>query len=132
MSMQGDSRGPLGSAISINLNAVGDTFVEVPAGKYIPRNITLTNASVTLAGSAATVGVYTGAGATGTTIVTPAVVTTLTTPVLFNDRTIAASTTVFTPTYDATRKKYGVYFRVAIAHGSAATLDGFIFGDAIK
>ena len=63
MSIQGDSRGPLGSAITVNLNAVGDTFVPIPCKQFIPRNITVTNASVTLAGSASTIGVYTAAAA---------------------------------------------------------------------
>lgn len=132
MSIQGDSRGPLGSAISINLNSVADTFIPLPVGKYIPRNITVTNTSTTLAASSSTIGLYTGAGATGTTIVTPSVSTTLTGATVFADKTIAAATTVFTPTYDATEGAYGVYARVAVVHGSAATLDMHIFGDAIK
>jgi hypothetical protein len=132
MSIQGNSRGPLGSAIGVNLNAVGDTFIKLPVGQYIPRNITITNASTTLAASAAQLAVYTGAAATGTAISAAAVATTLTGPTVFADRTIAAATTVFTPTYDATQKAYGVYVRVTVVHGSAATLDLHIFGDAVK
>ena len=132
MSIQGNSRGPLGSAISVNLNAVGDTFVKLPVGKYIPRNITITNASTSLGASAAQLAVYTGAAASGTAISAAAVATSLTSSTVFADRTIAAATTVFTPTYDATQKDYGVYVRVTVAHGSAATLDLYIFGDAIK
>ena len=132
MSIQGDSRGPLGSAITVNLNAVGDTFVPIPCKQFIPRNITVTNASVTLSGSASTIGVYTAASAGGTAIVTPSVSTTLTSSTVFADKTIAAATTVFTPAYDSTAKAGGVYVRVAVVHGTAATLDLYIFGDAIK
>jgi hypothetical protein len=132
MSIQGDSRGPLGSAITVNLNAVGDTFVPIPCKQFIPRNITVTNASVTLAGSASTIGVYTAPSAGGTAIVTPSVSTTLTSSTVFADKTIAAATTVFTPAYDSTAKAWGVYVRVALVHGTAATLDLYIFGDAIK
>lgn len=132
MSMQGDSRGPLGSAIGVNLNSVADTFIKLNVGKYVPRNVTVTNASTTLGASASTLGLYTAASAGGTAIVTPSTSTTLTSSTVFADKTIAAATTVFSPTYDATQKAWGVYVRVAIVHGSAATCDVHVFGDAIK
>lgn len=132
MSLQGNSRGPLGSAIGVNLNAVGDTFIPLNVGKYIPRNVTITNVSTSLAASSATIGMYTAASAGGTAIVTPATATTLTGPTVFKDGTIAAATTVFTPTYNSTTKTYGVYVRVGVAHGSAATCDVHLFGDAVK
>lgn len=132
MSIKGDSRGPIASALSVNLNSVGDTFVPVNVGKFLARNISVANPSTTLAASASTVGVYTGPGATGTTVVTPSVSTTLTGATVFADKTIAAATTVLTPVWDSTAKAYGIYVRVAVVHGTAATLDLYIFGDAIK
>lgn len=131
MSLQGNSRGPLGSAFSVNLNAVGDTFVPVNVGKFLLRNFTVTNPSTTLAASAATVGGYTAAGATGVTLVTPAVVTTLTSAAVFKDQTVAASTAVITPTYNSETGQYGVYVRVGVVHGTAATCDVHLFGDVI-
>jgi len=132
MSIQGDSRGPLGSAISIDLGTIGDTFIPIPVGSFIPRNITATNASATLAASTAQLAVYTGAAASGTAIVAAAVLTSLTTPVLFSDRTIAVATTVFTPTYNSTEGAYGVYVRITVAGTAGTTCDLHIFGDAIS
>lgn len=132
MSIQGDSRGPLGSAISIDLGTIGDTFVPIPVGRFIPRNITATNASGTLAASTAQLAVYTGPAASGTAIVAAAVLTSLTTSVLFSDRTIAAATTVFTPVYNSTEGAYGVYVRITVAGTAGTTCDLHIFGDAVK
>jgi len=135
MSIQGDSRGPLGSAISIDLGTIGDTFVPIPVGKFIPRNITATNASATLAASTAQLALYTGAAASGTAIVAPAVLTSLTASTLFSDRTIVAgavATTVFTPTYNATEGAYGIYARVTVAGTAGTTCDLHVFGDAVK
>lgn len=131
MSIQGDSRGPLGYAKKIDLNTLGDTFIPVPQGSFLPRNITVTNPSTTLAASASTVGLYTGAGATGVTIVTPSVSTSLTSAAVFADKTIAASTAVITPTWNSEEGCYGVYARVAVVHGSAATLDMYVYGDTL-
>ena len=132
MSLQGNSRGPLGSAIGVKLDTLGDTFVRLPVGQYIPRNITATNANVTLAASTAQIAVYTAAAAGGTNIVAAAVLTTLTGPTVFADRTIATATTVFTPTYNSTQKAYGVYVRVTVAGAAGQTCDVHIFGDAVK
>jgi hypothetical protein len=131
MSIQGDSRGPIGSAFSVDLNAVADTFVPTPSGPFILRNFTVTNASTTLAASSMTIGGYTGAAATGVTLVTPATATTLTSASVFKDQTVAASTAVITPTYNTTAGKYGVYVRVAVVHGSAATADVYLYGDIV-
>lgn len=131
MSIQGNDRGPLGYAKKIDLNTLGDTFIPVPQGSFLPRNITVTNPSTTLAASVSTVGLYTGAGATGVTIVTPSVSTTLTSAAVFADKTIAAATAVITPTWNSTKGCYGVYARVAVVHGAAATLDMYVYGDPL-
>ncbi len=131
MSINGSSRGPLGIALRIDLNTVGDTFIPLPTGKFILRNVTVTNPSTTLAASESTVGLYTAASAGGTAIVTPSVSTTLTSSAVFADKTIAAATAVFTPAWNATAGTYGVYARVAVVHGTAATLDMYLFGDTL-
>lgn len=131
MSIQGDSRGPLGSALSIDLNTVGDTFIPINNASYIPRTVTLTNVSTTMAGSSCQVALYTGPGGTGTAIVAAAVITSLTGATVLSDRTIAAATTVFTPVYDSTADRYGIYARVTVAHGAAATCDMHVFGDTL-
>ncbi len=132
MSIRSDGRGALGVAFSVNLNAVGDTFVPINCKKFLVRNFTLTNASTTLAASAATIGAYTAASAGGTAIVTPATATTLTASNITKDQTVAAAAVALTPTYDSTAGKWGLYVRVGVVHGSAATLDAFIFGDVLE
>lgn len=132
MSIRSDGRGALGVAFSVDLNAVGDTFVPINCKKFLVRNFTLTNASTTLAGSAAEIGAYTAASAGGTEIVTAAPVTTLTASNITKDQTVAAAAVALTPTYDSTAGKWGLYVRVDVVHGSAATLDAFIFGDVLE
>lgn len=133
MSIQGDARGPLGIALRIDLKTLGSTFIPTPTGKFILRNVTVTNPSTTLAGSASTIGLYTGTGATGTTLVTPSVSTTLTSAAVFADKTIAAATAVITPAWNAAAGAYGVYAHVAVVDGGspAATLDMYLFGDTL-
>lgn len=131
MSIQGDARGPLGIALRIDLNTVGDTFIPTPTGKFLLRNVTVTNPSTTLAASASTVGLYTAAAAGGTVLVTPSVSTTLTSAAVFADKTIAAATAVITPAWNSTAGSYGIYARVAVVHGTAATLDMYVFGDTL-
>lgn len=118
MSMPYQFYTPTISAKAVDLNTVGDTAVKVPYAKYIVRRMTLTNASTSLGSSSATIGAYTGAGATGTTIVTPATATGLTAASKFNDRTIALSADSAT--------SGTIYIRVGVAHGSAATCDVYI------
>ena len=132
MSINGDSRGPLGSAIGVLLDAIGDTFIPINNGSYIPRSFTITNASATMAADAATIGLYTAPAAGGTAIVTPVVATTLTGPTVYKDGILAAATTVFTPVYDSTAGEYGVYVRVAIAGAAGLTCDVHLFGDSIS
>lgn len=132
MSIRSDGRGALGVAFSVNLNSVGDTFVPINCKKFLVRNFTLTNASTTLAASTAEIGAYTAASAGGTEIVTPATITTLTASNITKDQTVAAAAVALTPAYDSTAGKWGLYVRVDVAHGSAATLDAFIFGDVLE
>lgn len=113
MSLRNEGRAPTTVNTLVDLNAVGDTPVNVPFAKYIVRTMTLYDASTSLGASAATIGSYTGAGATGTAIVTPVTAAGLTSATKFTDRTIAAGTDYLTART--------VYIRVGVVHGSAAT-----------
>jgi hypothetical protein len=99
-------------------------IVGLPSGaRYVVRRIVVTNASVNLSTSKATLGVFTGAGGTGTTISAAALLTTLTAVTKFSDRTLA----VLTDTQNALT----LYVRTVAAHGSTATVDVYIFGDVL-
>jgi hypothetical protein len=107
-------------AINLNASAPVDLSPLVPlnaagfaVAKYIPRRITLLNATGNASG--ATLGVYSGAGATGTTVVTPVALTNLTGSTKFIDLTIAALTDVLTAA--------NLYPRLTVAAGSAMTCD---------
>lgn len=124
MPLRGESPGPTTGPITVDLNSVGDTFVPLQTAKFIARRMTVYGASTSLGASGATIGAYTAAAAGGTAIVTPATATGLTAVTKFNDRTIAASADYLTPTAGpaATNpNQFGIYIRVGVAHGSAAT-----------
>lgn len=115
-----------GAAYGVNANA-GSTDTAVPisvpsvlngGGSYSLAAIIFSNASVSL--SAATAGVFTGAGGTGTTVMTDAALSSLTAAALnaagsMFSATIAASTTAF--------NAQTLYLRVGTAQGAAATFD---------
>ena len=115
MSLRNEYPGYTIDARGVNLNAVGDTLVHVPFAKWIIRRMIVTNASTSLAASAATIGAYTAAAAGGTALVTPATATGLTAASKFTDRTIAEADDVQTGST--------AYIRVGVVHGSAATCD---------
>lgn len=116
--------GVLGSVLSANLNSAGsDNAVAITAAKYIVRKIVVTNVSTSLAVSAATVGVFTGAGGTGTTVVTAATLTALSAATKYVDMALALTADVLSV---AT-----LYVRNVLAHGSAVTADVFIIGDVL-
>ena len=121
----------IGYVISLNLNSVADTTL-TPTGaatKYIVRRVVVTNASVNLTGSAARLALYTGAGATGTQITTISNIDTLTSATTFADLPVAilaagglsGSTLTATP----------IYVRVTAVHGSAATIDVYVYGEIL-
>lgn len=125
MPLRGESPGPTTTPVLVDLNTVGDTFVPLQTTKFIPRRMTIYGASTSLGASSATIGAYTAAAAGGTAIVTPATATGLTAATKFNDRTIAATTDYLAPTsYTATTgatPQFGIFVRVGVVHGSAAT-----------
>lgn len=114
----------LGAAKSVNINSAGtDTTAAIGATKYAVRRVVVTNASTSLGLSLATIGVYTGAGASGSTVVAPAVLTTLSSSSKYVDMSIALSSDTLAST--------PLYIRNVIAHGSAATVDVYVFGDSL-
>lgn len=120
----GEQNALLAKGTAINLNSAGsDNAVTIIAPKYIIRRYVVTNTSTSLAISPATLGLFTGAGGTGTTIVTPATLTALTGATKFVDMTVALTTDTLTA---AT-----LYIRNVLAAGGAATVDVYVFGDVL-
>lgn len=108
------------SKTGMDLNSTADQALTqaFAFSDYLITAVVLSNVSTTLAASLATVGVYTGAGASGTTIVTAALVQSLTSAAkavlmtLLNQR-ITGST---------------LYAKLGVAHGSVATCDIHVLG----
>jgi len=118
-----------GAAFGIDANTAGDTpiYITVPSvlnggGSYVISKIILSNASVSLTSAAA--GIFTGAGATGTTVVSNGALSTLTAAAL------NAAGSAYAPTIASTTEAFNanpLYFNVATPQGAAATLDARIF-----
>lgn len=116
----------LGSATAINLNTAAPadiaTIANIRAGTYIPFYIVVWGASAD--SSTAEVGVFTGAGGTGTTVVTAAALTGLNAAGKFKVLTIAALDTPLTAST--------LYVRLTVAQGGAATANISIYGIALQ
>jgi len=111
-----------------NLNSVVDTLVSLPAAflniaKYIITRIIAINPSATLAGSGATIALFTAAAGGGTTLVAAETLVALTAPTKFKVLTLAAGLTA-----DA-RTEMLLYLRNTVAHGSVMTCDVYIYFD---
>jgi hypothetical protein len=103
---------------NVNLNSVGsDTEVKIQLSKYIARRITVTNASVSLAASPATLGLFTATGGGGTNVIPFTTMTSLNTSAKFAEMTFSFSSVSSFPS---------VYLRNGTAHGSPATVDVYI------
>jgi len=114
----------LAKSLNQNFNVTNtDTAVTVSVTKYLVRRVTVTNCSTSFGVSLATVGVFTGAGGTGTTVVALGTLTTLTGATKYVDLTLALTTDTLTA---AT-----LYFRNGVTFGSAATCDIYLFGDVL-
>lgn len=103
-------------AKAVNLNAGIATDVATITGlpaRYIVRRVTFENASGTP--TLATVGVFTGAGGTGTTVVTAQALSSLNATTVYLDGTLAITSTVLTSSSLTIRN-------IAVA-GSAMTVD---------
>jgi len=107
----------------VNVNSVGDTPFCVPFSKFQLEIMKVTNASVDLSSTLATLGLYTAPAAGGTALVTPAtgVLTPLSAATKVNSATVA-STDAATGTVVSPQARL-LYLRCGVAHGSAATVD---------
>ncbi len=111
----------LGVARNVDLNSGNtDNQIDVPLGKYIVDAVIVTDPSTSLGSSAATLGVFTSTGGGGTTVVTSATLTELTAASKYKSMTIAEN--------DDSLTSASLYARVGTAHGSAATVDVYIYG----
>lgn len=108
----------IASAQSVNLNAVADTIAPIlGSGNVSVQSIIVANASISL--TTAQIAVYTGAGATGTTVKSAYAVS-------GNNSTTAVVVTAATSTASITGSP--LYIRCTTAQGAAATADIFIYG----
>ena len=138
-----DGTNILAKLTGLSVAAASDNFVPIPSGQrpIIFRKIITTNASATMAGSTATIGVNTKAAAAGTAIVTAATGThtSLTAASKFTDCTIALSADTATlsaadaPTTvnGAPNGEAGIWVRVAGTPNTSATLDLYVIGDVL-
>jgi hypothetical protein len=108
----------IGSAQSVNLNAVGDTIAPIlVSGRVSVAYVLVTNASVSL--TTAQVAVYTAPAAGGTAVLSATALTGATTAAKVVN-TAASSTDAITGA--------NLYVRNTTAQGAAATADVFIYG----
>lgn len=102
------------TAVNINSAATDVATISIPYPKYIVRRITLYDASTSLGASVATLGVFTGTGGGGTTVVALATMTALTAASKRVDSVVALTTDYLSNTQ--------LVVRCGTAHGSAATV----------
>lgn len=95
------------------------TIVGLPA-KYIVRRFTVFDASVSLAASAATLGLYSSSGGSGSVLANPVTLTSLTTAAGFVDLGLG---TGLTASY---RTEPILFIRNTVRHGSAATVSAML------
>jgi hypothetical protein len=112
----------LGSVSAVNLNTAAPadigTIANIRSTSYIPLYVVVSDASAD--SSTAQVGVFTGAGGTGTTVVTAAALTGLNAAGKYKLLTIAALDTPLTAS--------SLFVRLTVAQGSAATANVAIYG----
>ena len=114
----------IASAQSVNLSAAGDTAMTVvDVSKFVPVSIIITNglnsSGATTSIATATVGVYTGTGQTGSTVLTTAALTSNTGgPYVTISAATNAATAISNPT--------NMYVNVGTT--VAATCDVFVYG----
>ena len=109
----------LASAQGVNLNSVGDTVANLvnDSGNVSVQSIIVANASVDL--TTAQLAVYTGPGATGTTIKSAYALT---------GNSSSAKVVVTAATSTDAIDVNQLYIRCTTAQGAAATADVFIYG----
>jgi len=107
-----------------------DTIVPLnllPGANFIIRQINFNNASISL--TTATIGVFTGAGGTGTTIMANAALSSCTAPTVNFDATVVGQSTVLNQA--TIPNPNNLYIRVGTAQGAAATVDCYIWADVL-
>lgn len=103
---------------SVNLNSVADNVMNViDSGRYSVQSVIVTNASVDL--TTAQLAVYTGAGATGTAVLSASALT---------DCSSAGVVKIFSASSTAAQTTTPLYLRCTTAQGAAATADVFVYG----
>jgi hypothetical protein len=108
----------IASAQGVNMNAIADTIAPIlVAGNVSVQSIIVANASISL--TTAQLAVYTGPGATGTTVKSAYALS-------GNNSTTAVVVTAATSTASITTTP--LYIRCTTAQGAAATADVFIYG----
>lgn len=119
--------GLFASALGVNVNSANSDVatLTIPYAKYIVRRIVVTNASVSLVGSSASLAFFTAAAGGGTAVSSNATMTALTATTKFIDRTLAAGVTADVLTAPV------IYIRCGGAHGSAATVDVYFYGEIL-
>lgn len=102
----------------IDLNSANTDYpVDISSAKYIARRITVVGPSVSLTGSPVTLGLFSQPNAGGVAIIPLTSLSSLGSTTRFVDVTLTFNVFATLPR---------VYFRVGVAHGSAATIDAYI------
>jgi hypothetical protein len=103
-------------ATLVTINSAATDVVSFSVGfpKYIVRRVIIYDASTSLVASAATLGIFTGAGGTGTTVVALTTMTALTATTKRLDTSLTLTSDYLTSNI--------LFVRCGTAHGSAATV----------
>lgn len=109
-------------SVSVNAANTDVATISMPAQRFIVRKVLMTGASVNFTGSSATVGIWSGAGGTGTNLIAAGSVAALSTSARFIENLPGVSNTSVISQ---------VFVRCVVAHGSAATIEVYIFGDIL-
>ena len=119
----------IGVALGVNVNQTNTdipiTLLLLPGAQFVVRGLQLNNASISL--SSATAGLFTAAAGGGTTLVTNAALSALTSATVNLDMTLATQAVVLNQATQANL----LYFRVGTAQGAAATVDVYIWADVL-
>ena len=119
----------VGMMLNVNVNQtntdIAIPLILLPGANFVLRGVQLNDASISL--TTATAGVFTAAGGTGTTLVTTAALSSLTSTTANLDMTLATQAIVLNQTTQANV----LYFRIGTAQGAAATVDIYLWGDVL-
>lgn len=115
----------LGRLIGANMNSTADQAIQIGAGRYVVRFITVQNPSISLTTAAG--GVYTAASKGGSAIVAAAqAYSALTGSTKILNLTLAAVAAT------DVRTEAQLFLSLTTAQGAAATADVFVFGDRLS